>query len=709
MLSASNDITNREPTETEFRALGKFLEIANRHSEMTSLLQEFVEEIKEGTCCEAVGIRLRAEDGKIPYTAYQGYNRQFYETESLLSIKTDPGLWFKVVEGTADPQPPFYTEGGSFYVNGTTPFPSPVAEEDRVQIRNFCHQAGYESFALIPIRVDSRLLGLIHLADGKENRIPLNRVKLLEQVASVLGAGIQRVLAEEELRRQREWLRVTLASIGDAVIATDAEGRITFLNSAGAALTGWPLEEARGQTLRDVFRIVNEKTKEPAEDPVARVLRERKVVELANDTTLVTKDGLEIPIKDSAAPILDASGNLTGVVVVFHDVTQQRRAQEAIFQAEREWEQTFNSVPDLVAILDDHHRVVRVNKAMADRLGVPAEKCIGLHCYEAVHGMSEVPGFCPHARTCQDGQQHFAEVHEPRLQGYFLVSTTPLRNAQGRFIGSAHIARDITDRKRAEEALKMAHDELELRVRERTSELSAVVERLRIEIVQRRQLEDSLRESENQVRFFASQCLIAQETERKRVAGELHDSIAASLGALKFRIENTAEKMNQGQSGPESLRELAGQVTGVITEVRRIMADLRPALLDDLGIIAALNWFCREFEKTYTQISVEKEVRLSEPVVPDSLKTAIFRITQEALHNIAKYSRASRVYLRLQEKEGAIEMVIRDNGQGFDLETVKKGLGLSTMRERAQLSGGTFDLQAAPGKGTRIRVSWPQA
>ncbi len=265
---------------------------------------------------------------------------------------------------------------------------------------------------------------------------------------------------------------------------------------------------------------------------------------------------------------------------------------------------------------------------------------------------------------------------------------------------------DITDTKKAQEELKKSRDELENRVQDRTAELSQALEKLRVENIQCKLLEDTLRESENQVRFFASQCLTAQETERKRVAGELHDSIAASLGAIRLRIDRVAEEMKQGPCGPESLQDIASEVTVINQEVRRIMADLRPSILDDLGIIPALTWLCREYQKTYSHISVDSQIGVSEEEVPDSLKTPIFRICQEAMNNIAKHSKASLVSLCLQQQNGRMELSVQDNGQGFDLETVKKGMGLSTMKERAQLSGGSFDLETAKGKGTIIRASW---
>jgi len=134
----------------------------------------------------------------------------------------------------------------------------------------------------------------------------------------------------------------------------------------------------------------------------------------------------------------------------------------------------------------------------------------------------------------------------------------------------------------------------------------------------------------------------------------------------------------------------------------------RRSILDDLGIIPAMNWWlCREYQKTYSHITVEEQIGVSEQEVPDALKTPIFRISQEAMNNISKYSKASHLNLSLRKEDAKILLTIQDNGQGFDPSTVRKGMGLSTMRERAQLSGGTFHLESATGKGTIIRVSWP--
>lgn len=182
-------------------------------------------------------------------------------------------------------------------------------------------------------------------SDGSYCDILLSASPLRDTDGEILGAVAtfsdisERKRAEEAERQQREWLRVTLTSIGDAVIAVDTAARVTFLNPVAAALVGWSQERAIGQPITAVFPIVNEKTDEGIDIVVARVLREKVAIALGSDTMLVTKDGSRVPIEDSAAPILDASGNIVGVVLVFHDVTIKRRIQEELKAAKNAAEQ----------------------------------------------------------------------------------------------------------------------------------------------------------------------------------------------------------------------------------------------------------------------------------------------------------------------------------------------------------------------------------
>ena len=162
---------------------------------------------------------------------------------------------------------------------------------------------------------------------------------------------VRRKSLEGQLREEREWFQTTLSSIGDAVIATDAEGRVTFINPVAEKVTGWQLREAVGQPLQTIFHIINEQTRAPAENPVVRVLAEGLVVGLANHTILITKGGYEYAIEDSAAPIKNAEGKLIGVVLVFHDVTDRRLT-------EKELQRSRSELYERVQELEQFHDVV---------------------------------------------------------------------------------------------------------------------------------------------------------------------------------------------------------------------------------------------------------------------------------------------------------------------------------------------------------------
>jgi PAS domain S-box-containing protein len=174
-------------------------------------------------------------------------------------------------------------------------------------------------------------------ADNQEARL---RSVALQNARSI---DLARRRAEEALRAQSEWLRVTLSSIGDGVISTDAEGRVSFMNGVAESLTGWTRNEALGRALDEVFRIVNESTREVVENPAVRVLREGAIVGLANHTVLIAKDGTERPIDDSAAPISDETGRIAGCVLVFRDVTERRRVEHDLIRSERELGEFFEN------------------------------------------------------------------------------------------------------------------------------------------------------------------------------------------------------------------------------------------------------------------------------------------------------------------------------------------------------------------------------
>jgi signal transduction histidine kinase len=233
---------------------------------------------------------------------------------------------------------------------------------------------------------------------------------------------------------------------------------------------------------------------------------------------------------------------------------------------------------------------------------------------------------------------------------------------------------------------------------------------------QRRRAQKIIEDSERQLKLLSAQLLYAQETERKHIAMQLHDSIGQSLSAVKFSIEESLERLIPVVS-PEKLSSLEAAVSliqEVMRELRGMLKSLRPAMLDDLGILATIAWLCRELENIYKDIIVERHTELDEEEIPARLKIAMFRIIQEALNNAVKHSQCDRIRLELRQNGEFIELEVRDNGKGLprnlrasDPES-ETGMGLSSMRERAELSGGRFFISSEPGEGMQILVSWPR-
>ncbi|HET8668237.1 MAG TPA: PocR ligand-binding domain-containing protein [Terriglobales bacterium] len=212
---------------------------------------------------------------------------------------------------------------------------TPICDEPETSVGRAIARFGYplqRSLSLVHL---GEKIGYLAIARTEPLELSAEEEFLLTSLQTLTSLLLAKFRSDEALRGSQEWLRVTLTSIGDAVMTCDPESRVTFLNPVAEELSGWGTEQALGKPIQEIFKIVSEHSGEPATDIVGQVLREGRVVELANSTALVKKNGGLVPIEDSAAPIRDAKGNITGVVVVFHDVTEKRRAQEALRESEQ--------------------------------------------------------------------------------------------------------------------------------------------------------------------------------------------------------------------------------------------------------------------------------------------------------------------------------------------------------------------------------------
>lgn len=220
-------------------------------------------------------------------------------------------------------------------------------------------------------------LGLIDKAKSIEPYAYIVKPFQERQLYASIEMALYRSRIEKRLKESEEWLSTTLHSIGDAVIATNIEGYVKFMNPVAEALTGWKQEDAIGKPLKDVFNIVSEETGEHAVDPVTRIVREGVVARLANHTILIAKDGTEIPIDDSGSPIRDDKGEIIGVVLVFRDITERKEAEEAVRESEEKLSQIIqgSSMPSFV--IDNNYIVTHWNKACENLTGISANEVVG--------------------------------------------------------------------------------------------------------------------------------------------------------------------------------------------------------------------------------------------------------------------------------------------------------------------------------------------
>ena len=231
--------------------------------------------------------------------------------------------------------------------------------------------------------------------------------------------------------------------------------------------------------------------------------------------------------------------------------------------------------------------------------------------------------------------------------------------------------------------------------------------------MERKKSRDALLESERQLKYLASALLSVQENERRMVAAELHDDLSQLLTAIKFKIEGVLVRMDPADSCASDLKALIPNIQAAVERVRDMYTQLMPTVLDDLGILATLRWSCREFQKDHPCIEVESEFSVSEECISADLRLVIFRIVQDAFKNVAAHSGALCVRISLVQQDGYLTLGIEDNGSGFDVSHARSchncGLGLMSMQRRAELSGGTFQIESGEGRGTSINVQWPLA
>jgi PAS domain S-box-containing protein len=511
----------------------------------------------------------------------------------------------------------------------------------------------------------------------------------------------------------QEKFRALAENSPDVIDRFDREMKHIYINPAGVQLYGKPGSSIIGKTI--------EETGLP--EAYRRLLKERiqKVFETGQPMEvkdyLPTENGTGY-YQSLCVPEYGVDGTVSNVLVVSRDLTDLKRAEEELRRSEEKYRDLIKYAP--AAIYEVDFRIPRytsVNDVMCQYLGYSREELLHMDPFDIMDEKNaslfrermrrqlkgeKIPDSVEYKVRAKDGREYDA------------ILNVTFTYEDGKPKGAMVIAHDITERRKMEEDLRTSRDELEMRVQERTEELHAINEELAAENEERLKIEIELRESENHLRQLSAALLSAQERERKLIAQEIHDSMGASLAATKFKVETALKEMGDGNPQTRAaLESVIPIIQGTMEEARRIQMSLRPSMLDDLGILATINWFCRQYESIYPSIHVRKDIGIQEHEVPSLLKIVIYRVLQEALNNIAKHSKATVVLLFLRKTDRAMELAIRDSGQGFDLDEAlsrkgsSRGLGLDSMRERVELSGGSFSIESKKGTGTVILAAWP--
>jgi PAS domain S-box-containing protein len=457
-----------------------------------------------------------------------------------------------------------------------------------------------------------------------------------------------------------------LESAMDAIITVDEQQKIVLYNAAAEKIFGWPRQEILGQPLA---RLIPTRFRAGHAEHVERFGHTGATARRMGARTVVhglRANGEEFPLDASISHMDTPGGKL--FTVILRDISERLHAEEDHARLAARLSGLLDSAMDAIITVDESQHILLYNRAAEKIFGWPSEQMLG-QSLERLMPQRFRGEHARHVRRFGDTgvtSRRMGDgtvVYGLRANGEEFpmdASISQLQTAEGKLY--TVILRDVTERVRAQE--------------ERTA--------------------------------FAAAANAIREEEKTRVARELHDELAQSLTALKMDTNWVRDnRSGDPQAVAAKLDEMIAMLDGTIAATRRIAADLRPLMLDDLGLLPAIEWLASNFSTRY---GVPCEVLASEELeLPEPYATAVFRIVQESLANAGKHAGASRVEIAVEDVGWAIQVTVQDDGRGFDPQAPRKpeSLGLMGLRERAELVNGSVTIVSAPGRGTRVEVLVP--
>lgn len=479
----------------------------------------------------------------------------------------------------------------------------------------------------------------------------------------------QRVSAERRSQEQAAILQSILDNMPDGVVVADREGKLLLINPAGARIVGlddFPGDDSAANWFSAAY-LPDMLTPYPAETgPVPRAILGESV-----DAEEVFLRHPQRPhgvwIQVNARPLRDAQGEVQGGVVVFRDVTEQKRALAALGETEARLQSVLDNTPAIVSLKDTRGRYLLANRAFETGFGLTQDQIIGL-TDDAIFASETAEQFRRHdAQVLSERMAFQFEETVPRngsIETYLSVKFL-INNSQGVPHAVCGISTDITQRKQAEERLRSEQG-------------------------------------------FLKQILRAHERDRQLMAYEIHDGLVQYISGALMHIESFGAEHDKLSQKARGALELAGHLLRrSIAEGRRVMSGLRPPILDEAGIVLAIAYLVAE-QTVPGELLISFTHRVSFDRLDPLFEGTIFRIVQEALTNVRRHSGAPEAEVRLIETDGRLHLEVRDWGIGFDPDDVPDDrFGLQGMRKRADLVGGQAQIISVRGEGTRVVVDLP--
>lgn len=499
-----------------------------------------------------------------------------------------------------------------------------------------------------------------------------------------------------------------LDQVHDAIIATDAAQHVTTWNRAAEEMYGWTAGEASGRTLDEIISA-----EMPAQEQLAFMENLETQGAARTQVQHFRKTGEPIFVESTTMAVRDYADEITGYVSVNRDVSEHKRAAQALEQRTAHAEALAHTAAAMNARLELKAVVGAVVSETALALQVPvallflyneasntfhlaAASGLGEECVTRLQAMPYIypiafdspPSLYSRNWSSLAMWSNAGRDDMPALTG---ALTVPIRHEQD-WIGLLCAATTTTAR-------SFSGEEGQL--------LTGLADQAALAIANAR-LFEQVRAGRQRLQTLSRRLVEVQETERHAIARELHDEIGQSLTGLSLVLEMTARTAPNGAN--ENLAEAQSIVNQIMKQVRNLSLELRPAMLDDLGLVPALTWQIQRYS-TQTGIQVDmKLMGLEGNRFPPPVETAAYRIVQEALTNVARYAHVSQAKVRVWKEEQALGLMVEDEGTGFEADaaiTSNQSSGLIGMRERTTLLGGQFVLESAPGQGTRVNARLP--